>query len=169
MSRFYDFEIEGIEGRPIRFGNYRGHAVLVVNVASRCGYTPQYHGLEALYVRHRDRGFSLLGVPCNQFGGQEPEAEPEILAFCRDRYHVTFPLTRKMEVNGISRHALFAWLVDSQQGFPGDIRWNFEKFLVNSQGRLIARFPSEVEPATLEEEVLHALPPADPSPNGLQP
>ncbi len=168
MSRFYDIEIEGIDGRTIRFGDYRGKTVLVVNVASRCGYTPQYQGLEALYLRHHERGFCLLGIPCNQFGGQEPGAEPEILTFCRDRYHVTFPLTRKLEVNGTGRHALFAWLLDTQQGFPGDVRWNFEKFLVGPQGRLIARFPSEVEPATLETELLLALPPAGQLFNGLQ-
>ncbi len=158
MNDFYDLKINGINGTPIEFGGYRGQAVLIVNVASRCGYTPQYQGLEALYARYRDHGFSLLGVPCNQFGAQEPEGEAAILFFCQNRYGITFPLSCKIEVNGASRHPLYAWLLDPRRGFPGDLRWNFEKFLVNPKGCLVGRFSSDTDPAALEAEVIGVLP-----------
>jgi len=125
-----------------------GVATLVVNVASQCGLTPQYEGLERLQERFGDRGFTVLGVPCNQFGGQEPGSAEEIAEFCSATYGVSFPLTEKVEVNGDGRHPLYAELVGvpDAQGYTGDIRWNFEKFLISPAGEVVARFDPRTEP-----------------------
>ena len=125
-----------------------GQLTLVVNVASRCGLTPQYAGLERLQERYASRGFTVLGVPCNQFRGQEPGSSEEIAQFCSATYGVTFPMTEKVEVNGDGRHPLYAGLVDfaDAEGYTGDIRWNFEKFLIGPDGAVIARFAPKTEP-----------------------
>ena len=125
-----------------------GTATLVVNVASRCGLTPQYAGLERLQQRFADRGFTVLGVPCNQFGGQEPGSSEQIAEFCSTTYGVSFPLTEKLEINGANRHPLYAELVDvpDADGYTGDIRWNFEKFLIAPSGEVVARFDPQTDP-----------------------
>ncbi|MST33355.1 glutathione peroxidase [Acidimicrobiaceae bacterium USS-CC1] len=154
---FYDASIAALDGSPLDLGRFRGRAVLVVNVASRCGLTPQYEGLERLQGRFGDRGFSVLGVPCNQFAGQEPGSAEEIAAFCSTTYGVTFPMTEKVEVNGPGRHPLYAELtaVPDATGEAGDITWNFEKFLVAPDGAVVGRFRPQVEPES--DEVVAAI------------
>ena len=136
------------DGTKTEFGRFKGSVVLVVNVASQCGFTPQYAGLELLYGKFRDRGFEVLGVPCNQFAGQEPGTAEEIAEFCSTTYGVTFPLTEKVEVNGAGRHPLYDRLVETadSEGYSGDIRWNFEKFLVGPDGAVLARFSPPTSP-----------------------
>lgn len=153
----YDVTINCLDGSPADLHDYDGKAVLVVNVASRCGLTPQYTGLEELHERFADRGFTVLGVPCNQFGGQEPGTAEEIATFCSTSYGVTFPLTEKIEVNGEDRHPLYRQLVEvpDGDGHTGDIRWNFEKFLLAPGGEIVARFNPMVEPTA--DEVVSAV------------
>jgi len=148
----YDLAIKGLDGTPLDLHAYEKDTVLLVNVASRCGLTPQYEGLEELQERYRPRGFSVIGVPCNQFMGQEPGSPEEIAQFCSTTYGVTFPLTEKVEVNGDGRHPLFDVLteVPDGEGYTGDIRWNFEKFLVAPGGRIVARFSPPVEPLSAD-------------------
>jgi glutathione peroxidase len=143
-----DIPIETIDGRPTTFGEYAGQAVLVVNVASRCGLTPQYTALEQLQEKYGDEGFTVLGFPSNQFGGQEPGTAEQIQEFCSTTYGVSFPLTAKVDVNGPERHPLYAELTKSADadGWTGDIRWNFEKFLVSPQGDVVARFRPKTTP-----------------------
>jgi glutathione peroxidase len=138
--------LAALDGGELSADELAGHPVLYVNVASRCGFTPQYEGLQALYERYRDRGLVVVGVPCNQFGGQEPGSSEEIATFCRLNYGVDFPLLSKQEVNGEGRSPLYQWLVGSEVGGGEDIRWNFEKFLVSPRGEVIGRFPSQVPP-----------------------
>jgi glutathione peroxidase len=158
----YDVPINALDGSPADLHDYEGKAVLVVNVASRCGLTPQYTGLEELHERFAGKGFAVLGVPCNQFGGQEPGTAEEIATFCSTTYGVTFPMTEKVDVNGDGRHPLYQQLVDTPDagGHSGDIRWNFEKFLVAPGGEVVARFDPTVEPTsdTVVEAVEKALP-----------
>ena len=137
-----------LDGTDASLDDYAGQAVLVVNVASECGYTRQYAGLEALYERYRDRGFMILGFPCNQFGGQEPGSTEEIAEFCSRTFGVSFPLFDKTDVNGPDRHPLFGRLTGTADaaGEAGDVRWNFEKFLVAPDGRVAGRFRTKVEP-----------------------
>ena len=153
----YDVSISQLDGTPADLHDYDGKAVLVVNVASQCGLTPQYTGLEQLHEQYADRGFSVLGVPCNQFGGQEPGTAEEIATFCSTNYGVTFPVTEKVEVNGEGRHPLYQQLVDvpDAEGHTGDIRWNFEKFLLAPGGEVVARFSPMVEPTA--DEVVQAV------------
>ncbi|MFC0039993.1 glutathione peroxidase [Actinomadura rayongensis] len=148
----FDVEIDALQGGSADLGQYRGKAVLVVNVASKCGLTPQYEGLERLHERYAERGFTVLGVPCNQFMGQEPGTSEEIAAFCSATYGVTFPLTEKVDVNGEHRHPLYRELVDvpDAEGHTGDIRWNFEKFVVGPDGAVAARFSPQTEPESAE-------------------
>lgn len=146
MQTFFDFSVPAIDGSGDAIAAVAGRTVLAVNVASECGYTPQYAGLEALHETLGDRGFAVLGFPCNQFGGQEPGTEDEIRTFCRTAWGVEFPLTRKIDVNGTGRHPVFAWLTARDQGFPGNVRWNFEKFLIDPDGRLRGRYRSAVVP-----------------------
>jgi glutathione peroxidase len=143
-----DIPIETIDGRPTTFGEYAGPAVLVVNVASRCGLTPQYTALEQLQEKYGDEGFTVLGFPSNQFGGQEPGTADEIQEFCSTTYGVSFPLTAKVDVNGPERHPMYAELTKTADadGWTGDIRWNFEKFLVSPQGDVVARFRPKTTP-----------------------
>ena len=159
MSTFQDFEIDAIDGTPDLLMQTAGKVVLAVNVASECGFTPQYEGLQALYDELRDELFVVVGFPCNQFGAQEPGTEDEIQEFCKVRYGVTFPLSSKIDVNGAQRHPLYAWLTAQENGFPGNIRWNFEKFLVGRDGRVRARYPSGTKPedAGLLQDIADAL------------
>lgn len=146
MSAFHDLKLRALDGQELPLAPYKGKVVLVVNVASRCGLTPQYAGLEKLHQQFQDRGFSVLGVPCNQFAAQEPGSEDEIREFCALNYGVTFPLGSKMDVNGASRHPLYRLLAGEGAEFPGDITWNFEKFLVGKDGRVLARFSPRTTP-----------------------
>ena len=148
----YDVDINALDGSPANLADLKDKAVLVVNVASKCGLTPQYEGLERLHEQLGDRGFSVLGVPCNQFMGQEPGSAEEIQEFCSTTYGVTFPLTEKVEVNGDDRHELYEQLTPHADGdgHTGDIRWNFEKFLVAPGGEIVGRFSPVVEPEAPE-------------------
>ncbi|MCX5048915.1 glutathione peroxidase [Streptomyces sp. NBC_00201] len=147
-----DVEIDALQGGSADLSQYTGKAVLIVNVASKCGLTPQYTGLERLQERFAEQGFTVLGVPCNQFMGQEPGSAEEIAEFCSATYGVTFPLTEKIEVNGDDRHALYDRLVGfaDAEGHTGDIRWNFEKFLIGRDGKVLARFSPQTEPEAAE-------------------
>jgi glutathione peroxidase len=147
-AEIYDVRVQTLQGDPLDLGAFRDRALLVVNVASRCGLTPQYTQLEALYERYADRGLTVLGVPCNQFAGQEPGTADEIAEFCSATYGVTFPMTGKVDVNGEGRHPLYAALVGTPdaEGHAGDVRWNFEKFLVAPGGEVRARFAPQVTP-----------------------
>jgi glutathione peroxidase len=140
--------ISSLDGGPLDLQQFEGKAVLIVNVASKCGLTPQYAGLEQIHNRYKARGFSVLGVPCNQFGGQEPGTPEEIASFCSTTYGVTFPLTEKVDVNGAGRHPLYAelTLTPDDEGEAGDVKWNFEKFLVGADGEVVARFRPQVTP-----------------------
>ncbi|MFF7194037.1 MULTISPECIES: glutathione peroxidase [unclassified Streptomyces] len=151
-ASLYDIPLNTIDGDPTTLGAHAGKAVLVVNVASKCGLTPQYEGLERLQKRYADRGFTVLGVPCNQFGGQEPGTAEEIQTFCSTTYGVSFPLLEKADVNGANRHPLYARLTDvpDAAGEAGDITWNFEKFLVSASGEIVGRFRPRTEPEAAE-------------------
>jgi glutathione peroxidase len=139
------------DGTRTDFGQFKGKVVLVVNVASNCGFTPQYAGLEALYGKFQDRGFEVLGVPCNQFAGQEPGTDGDIAEFCERNFGVTFPLTVKADVRGRNQHPLYSELTKFKTGLlPGLVKWNFEKFLVNRDGEVVARFAPTVEPDSAE-------------------
>lgn len=144
----YDIPIRTLSGEPTTLAEHKGKALLLVNVASRCGFTPQYAGLESLHGSYAGRGFSVLGFPCNQFGAQEPGTPQEIASFCSATYGVTFPIYEKLEVNGDARHPIYAELVGTAdaEGYAGDIRWNFEKFLVSAEGEVLARFSTLVTP-----------------------
>ncbi|MFM9607862.1 glutathione peroxidase [Streptomyces niveiscabiei] len=145
-------EIDSLKGGSADLSQYSGQVVLVVNVASKCGLTPQYSGLEKLQEQYAAQGFTVLGVPCNQFMGQEPGSSEEIAEFCSATYGVTFPMTEKVEVNGESRHALYERLVGfaDAEGHTGDIRWNFEKFLIGRDGSVVARFSPQTEPESTD-------------------
>ena len=153
----YDISIESLDGSPFDLGGFEGREVLVVNVASKCGLTPQYTGLEDLQKRFADKGFSVLGVPCNQFGGQEPGSAEEIQTFCSTTYGVTFPMTEKVDVNGAKRHPLYRVLTEfpDARGDTGDIQWNFEKFIISPAGEVVARFRPPVDPGS--DEVVEAI------------
>ena len=153
----YDIDIAALDGSALDLETLKGREVLVVNVASKCGLTPQYTGLEELQTRYADKGFTVLGVPCNQFGGQEPGSAEEIETFCSTTYGVTFPMTEKVDVNGDSRHPLYETLTKTPdgKGQAGDIQWNFEKFLVSPAGEIVARFRPLVEPGS--DEVVEAI------------
>jgi glutathione peroxidase len=144
--------LSALSGAPLDQAGLQGRAVLVVNVASRCGLTPQYTGLEQLQERYGERGFTVLGVPCNQFGEQEPGSAQEIQTFCSTTYGVSFPMTEKLDVNGPERHPLYGTLTATadEAGEAGDVQWNFEKFLVSADGRPVARFRPTVEPESHE-------------------
>jgi glutathione peroxidase len=155
-SPLYDIPLTLIDGTPTTFGRFAGKTVLVVNVASKCGFTPQYAGLEALYRRFADDGLVVLGLPCNQFLSEEPGTEADIAEFCELNFGVSFPLTGKIDVRGKHQHPLYAELTRFKKGvLPGLIKWNFEKFLVNSDGVVIDRFASTVEPES--EQLVAAI------------
>jgi len=144
----YDIPIHTLQGDDASLGDYAGKTLLLVNVASKCGLTPQYEGLERLQKTYGDKGFSVIGFPCNQFMGQEPGTSEEIAQFCSATYGVTFPLMEKIEVNGEGRHAIYGELTEKEdaEGKAGDITWNFEKFLVSPSGQIVARYRPQVEP-----------------------
>ncbi|MGH7789733.1 MAG: glutathione peroxidase [Candidatus Binatia bacterium] len=152
MASAHDFTVTTIDGDAKSLRDYAGKTLLLVNVASQCGLTPQYSGLQELYTRFGARGFEVLGFPCNQFGAQEPGSEGEIKTFCETRFNVTFPLFSKLEVNGDGRHPLYAFLTTqaTQPDGPGDIQWNFAKFLVDKTGRVLARFSPTTTPSSPE-------------------
>jgi glutathione peroxidase len=157
MTTPLDFSAKTIDGAEQPLRGYQGKVLLIVNVASQCGLTPQYGGLEELYTNFKDKGLVVLGFPCNQFGGQEPGSEAQIKQFCETRYGVTFPMFAKIEVNGADRHPLYAHLtqLSTQPDGPGDIQWNFAKFLVGRDGQVLARFAPATAPVS--EEVVGAI------------
>jgi len=148
----YDISISTLDGKPDLLAGQKGNTTLMVNVASKCGLTPQYEGLERIHEKYAGKGFSVVGFPCNQFLGQEPGTAEEIQEFCSTTYGVTFPLSEKIDVNGDDKHPLYAELeaVADAEGHTGDIRWNFEKFLVSPDGKVLARFAPQVEPEAPE-------------------
>jgi glutathione peroxidase len=146
----YDVSLKDIDGKSTSLKAYEGKVLLIVNVASKCGYTPQYAGLEALHEKYKDKGLMVLGFPCNQFGSQEPGTNEEIKQFCSSKYQVTFPLFDKIEVNGPNRHALYVLLAGDASPFPGNIKWNFNKFLIGRDGKVLKRFESSVKPDSTE-------------------
>jgi glutathione peroxidase len=152
-DNFYQLEAKSIDGEIVKFSSYKGQALLIVNVASRCGYTSQYEGLQKLYARFKDKGLVVLGFPCNDFGGQEPGTEAEIKNFCSSTYGADFPLFSKVSVLGAAKSAIYKFLIDQSGG--GDVSWNFEKFLVDRQGRVAGRFPSRVRPE--DEQLVKAI------------
>ena len=156
----YDVDVETIDGHKQSLDTYRDRVLLIVNVASRCGFTPQYAGLESLYRKYRERGFSVLGFPCDQFGQQEPGNETEIKEFCRLGYDVTFPLFAKIAVNGPAAHPLYEYLKRRRRGFLGTkaIKWNFTKFLIDRDGNVVRRFGPMVKPEKIEKYLLRIVP-----------
>ena len=159
MTTLYDFSSRLIDGKEQPLAAYRDQVVLVVNVASKCGFTPQYAGLEKLYLDYKDQGLVVLGFPCNQFGLQEPGTETEIAAFCDLNYNVTFPMFGKVVVNGRGAHPLYQWMRRKAPGVLGlqAVKWNFTKFLIDRTGTQITRFGSDVEPATIAAPIVALL------------
>jgi len=159
MSTFYDIPVTAIDGSKDLLGPLRGKVTLAVNVASKCGLTPQYAGLEKLQQELQDQGFSVVGFPCNQFGAQEPGTEQQIAQFCSTTYDVTFPLSAKLDVNGAGRHPLYRFLTAPDTGVSGDITWNFEKFLISREGKVLRRYPPPTKPddKALLQDIADAL------------
>ncbi|MEJ2443794.1 MAG: glutathione peroxidase [Exilibacterium sp.] len=155
MATIYDFEVQGISGESVDFSSYKEKVLLIVNTASKCGFTPQYKGLESLYKAYKDKGFEVLGFPCNQFGKQEPGSGGEISEFCELNFGVSFPLFEKLEVNGDNTHPLFKYLKQKAPGVFGTeaIKWNFTKFLVNRRGEVVKRFAPKDKPEAIASEV----------------
>ena len=151
----YDIELKTIGGKAIKMSEFKGKTLLIVNVASRCGFTPQYKGLESLYRDYKDRGFVVLGFPCNQFGAQEPGSEADIQSFCSTTYDVTFPMFQKVNVNGEDAHSLFKILKKAEKGILGTeaIKWNFTKFLVSSSGEVLKRFSPTTAPEAIAIDI----------------
>ena len=146
----YDIPLKDIDGKDTSLKPYAGKVILVVNVASKCGFTPQYTALEATYKKYQDQGLVVCGFPCNQFGSQEPGTDAEIKQFCTGKYDVTFPMFDKLEVNGDNRHPLYVALAGKDSPYPGNIHWNFTKFLIGRDGKIVARFDSKVKPDSPE-------------------
>jgi len=155
----YSIPVKTIDGTDTTLGQYRGKVMVIVNVASKCGFTPQYKGLEALWRKYKDRGVVILGFPCNQFGAQEPGSEEEIKSFCSLSYDVTFPMFTKIDVNGDDTHPLYQLLKSEQKGILGTeaIKWNFTKFLVGKDGRVVDRFGPQTKPEDLSAHIEKAL------------
>ena len=159
MKTFYDFEAKKINGQTVSMKAYQGKTIVVVNTASKCGFTPQYEGLEAFYQKYKSQGLVILGFPCNQFGKQEPGTSDEIEEFCEINYGVTFPLFEKIDVNGKDTHPIFKFLKANVSNgiFGSKIKWNFTKFIVNSQGVPVKRFSSTTKPEKMEKSILKFL------------
>ncbi len=158
MSTVYDFAANTLDGRQAKLDVFRGQVLLIVNTASKCGFTPQYEGLEALQRRYAGQGFSVLGFPCDQFGHQEPGDAAAIASFCSTKYDVSFPLFRKIEVNGNGAHPLWTWLKQQKSGFLVDaIKWNFTKFLIARTGEVLDRFPPTTKPGSIGPKIEAAL------------
>jgi glutathione peroxidase len=155
VTSVYDFSATAIDGAETALEQYRGQALLIVNTASKCGFTGQYAGLEALHRQFADRPFQVLGFPCNQFGAQEPGKAAEIASFCSMTFGVDFPMFDKVEVNGPGRHPLYAWLTSQKKGLLGtrDSKWNFTKFLTDREGRVVARYAPQVEPEAIAADI----------------
>ena len=151
----YDFEVQTITGDKVTLGSYENQVMLIVNTASKCGFTPQYEGLEALFAKYKDKGLAVLGFPCNQFGRQEPGSESDIAEFCQLNYGVSFPMFAKVDVNGDDADPLFKYLKKNKKGILGSekIKWNFTKFLVNRDGKVVDRFAPTVKPKDLEKDI----------------
>ncbi|HEY6228727.1 MAG TPA: glutathione peroxidase [Verrucomicrobiae bacterium] len=150
MAPVQEIALKDIDGKPTNLGAFAGKTILLVNVASKCGYTPQYEQLEAIHQKYKDRGFTVVGVPCNDFGAQEPGTNEEIKQFCSSKYNVTFPLMDKVHVKGPEQHPLYAYLTGKDAAFPGDIKWNFGKFLIGPDGKVLKRWDSGVKPDSKE-------------------
>ncbi len=159
MTTAYDFKAKDIDGKDVSLADYKGKAILVVNVASKCGFTPQYSGLEKLWRDYSDKGLVVLGFPCDQFGHQEPGDEAEIKNFCSLNYEVSFPLFAKIDVNGKNAHPFYQWLKSEKGGVLGidAIKWNFTKFLIDRDGKVIARFAPTDKPESLEKHIKKVL------------
>ena len=159
MNNIYDIHIKDSSNKEVSMSKFEGKTLLIVNVASKCGLTPQYKGLQSLYEEYKDRNFVVLGFPCNQFGGQEPGTNSEINNFCEINYSVTFPIFSKIKVNGPDSHPLFKLLKNDKPGIfrTESIKWNFTKFLVNSSGKIIDRFSPRVEPKYIRSEIERSL------------
>ena len=159
MGCVYDFEVNLLNGDPVKLGEYRGKALLIVNTASQCGFTSQYGGLEKLYEKFKASGLEVLGFPCNQFGKQEPGSSEEIAEFCSVNYGVTFPMFEKIDVNGKDTHPLYQYLKREARGVLGSepIKWNFTKFLVNREGEVVERYGSTMKPEQIEADIEAAL------------
>lgn len=159
MPTLYDFEAQQIDGTPVPLSQFRGKALLIVNTASACGFTPQFAGLEELHRSYADRGLVVLGFPCNQFGAQDPGSNEEIASFCQVNYGVSFPMMRKTDVNGTDAHPLYKWLTAEAPGLLGSkaIKWNFTKFLVGKDGQVIRRYAPQDEPRKLAKDIEAAL------------
>ena len=159
MTSIYDFAAKTLQGKEVSLGDYRGKAMLIVNTASKCGFTPQYEGLEHLYRAHQRDGLVVLGFPCNQFGAQEPGGPEEIGAFCQTNYGVSFPMFEKIDVNGPDAHPLYKYLTREKRGILGTagIKWNFTKFLIDRAGKIVARYSPLTKPESLEAPVSKLL------------
>ena len=159
MASIYDFSVDDIHGKPVKLDKYRDKVMLIVNTASKCGFTPQYKGLEVLYAKYHARGLEILGFPCNQFGAQEPGTEKEIAAFCELNYGVTFPMFAKVDVNGKGAAPVFAYLKAEKPGLLGSeaIKWNFTKFLVDRKGTVLARYAPNDTPESMAGDIEKAL------------
>jgi len=159
MTSIYDVEAKQLNGEPVTLDQFKGKALLIVNTASKCGFTPQYQALEAVYRKFKDRGFQILGFPCNQFGKQEPGDAQEIASFCSTRYEVSFPMFEKIEVNGDGAHPLYRLLKSAAPGVLGSeaIKWNFTKFLVGRDGKVIKRYAPATKPEKIEQDIEAAL------------
>jgi glutathione peroxidase len=159
MTTVYDFSARNIDGQERSLADFKGKVLLVVNVASECGFTPQYEGLEQLQRKYKDRGFAVLGFPCNQFASQEPGSEEQIKGFCETRFGVTFPMFAKIQVNGSSTHPLYEFLKSSEPGLLGTegIKWNFTKFLVSKEGSVLKRYGPPTKPEAIAGDIEAAL------------
>ena len=158
MTSIYQFEAELLDGKNKAFADYEGKVLLIVNTASKCGFTPQFSGLEKLYEKYKDQGFEVLGFPCNQFGGQDPGSNEQIGAYCQKNYGVNFPMFAKVDVKGPEAHILFRYLTNNSKGILGNgIKWNFTKFLIGRDGKVLNRFAPTTKPEDLESEIAAAL------------
>src|SRR5512134_163358 len=159
MATVYDFSAKAIDGKNRKLSDYRGKVLLVVNTASKCGFTPQYKGLEQIYKKYKDKGFAVLGFPSNQFGEQEPGPDTEIAEFCEMNFGVTFPLFSKIDVNGENAHPLYKYLTSEKKGLLGSeaIKWNFTKFLVGKDGKVVDRYAPTTKPEDIERDIERAL------------
>ena len=158
MTNIYQFEAELLEGENKAFADYQGKVLLIVNTASKCGFTPQFAGLEKLYEKYQAQGFEVLGFPCNQFGGQDPASNEKIGEFCQRNYGVSFPMFAKVDVKGPDAHVIFRYLTNNSKGILGNgIKWNFTKFLINKQGQVINRYAPKTKPEELAEDIEKAL------------